>query len=259
MIADFIVAYLKWAMNVIIKLFFVVIVALLIISIGTFTFSVDANAIFADVSVEQMVTSYFQHMPHIGMFAEGLLQLIGAAGIKVAAIESAIYAEILFCCIYMIIVRIFDATIQGLTRIFRRFMSMGKITTMLADAMVYIASYALAIGIADLLYDGIVRKIPANVACWIMAGCVILISVVLLVIQRKTILASFLNMIGGGFLDVLQLVLIYFAMMCMLIMDSATGTGYLNGSEQVMLTAFMFVALALLSISFIRRLLAEVK
>jgi len=256
-IADFIVGYFKWAFNVVIKLFFVVIVALLIVSVGTFALGVDANAIFVDPFNENVITSGLQHrIPHIVMFAEGIMQLFKAAGTNVSIMETTIYDEILFCCIYMIIVRCFDTTIQGFTRIIRRFMSMGKITTMFADATVYIASYALAVGIAISLFDGIVKRIPANIACWIMAGSLLAISVILLMLRRKTILASFLDLVGGGLLDILQLVLIYFATMCIAILNS-TNAVYLTGNEQLVLTVFAFVSLAVLALSFIKRLISD--
>ena len=89
-----------------------------------------------------------------------------------------------------------------------------------------------------------------------MAGSLIAISVILLILRRKTILASFLDLVGGGLLDILQLVLIYFATMCIAILNS-TNAIYLTGNEQLVLTVFAFVSLAVLALSFIKRLISD--
>lgn len=189
------------------------------------------------------------------MIAEALLQAFEASSIAPLRIESAIYGEVLFCCIYLSIVRCFEETNKVLSKVFKRFMKVNRITRRLADTTVCLGSYVFAVGIADVLYSGITARIPVHIACWVSVGALLFILIVLWIIRWRSMLACFVDLIAGGVLDVFQLILIYSGIMCITILNTSDLS--LTNGEEVALTLLCFSTLLLWVVSFLRRMLAE--
>lgn len=252
----------KWLFHFVLKAFFVFITALLFLLAGTFILGIDVNAIYQNITAQKLIESFFQHVPHIGMLLESIIQFINSASntlIDLSLFESAIYPEVLFCCIYLAVVGSFSATIQFVTKLLKPFMHLGKVSLFFADLFSNLFSYILAIGVADLLHTGIIRHIPANIACWILAAVVIIIPLTLSLLRKEGLLNAFLKLICACVLDILQLVLIYFSTLCISILGNPTLSENLPVPMHILIYCLLGAAVGLLTVSTVRRLVTSLK
>ena len=136
---------------------------------------------------------------------------------------------------------------------FKRFMRMGKISGVLADIAVYAAAYGVAFILGAAIYDGVVKTIPANIACWTI-GLLLVICTIIFAAKGKGV-TFFLKQISGGVLDILQLVLIYCAMLFIALHESYVM--YMTSGEDLAITIAIIIQLAILVVVFLKRLIRE--
>ena len=143
-----------------------------------------------------------------------------------------------------------------LTRILKRFMQMNKFSRISTDLLIYTGAYGIAALLADAFCLGIMRKLSEKIACWLIVAILAAIIILFIIFRKKKELSSFLNLIGNGVLDVLQLVLIYFAMFCIMIIDSPSSM-YLTSGEEAAVTFAIFGTCAIWVVVFLKRLITE--
>lgn len=258
MMGVLIIGYLKYAAQVITKVFFVVIFAVIVMAIGTWLFDADFDFGTADILSTEVATSYFQHMPFIGKLADGILQMINSVSKPFGDMGKLLCSEILFCCVYLLIIKIFDFAIWIGDGFCGFFMGMGEVLRILVNISVCIAAYGLAVPMADCMYNGIVSKVDVEIAYIIFAALVIAIPVLLMILRRNGVLGIVLKVIVEMLLDVVQLVMIYI-MMTGIVMLNAAEAEYLSSGENAMITSMVFASALILSVMFIKQLLAKAK
>ena len=254
----FIWGYLKWVMHVVFKVMVIVCAALLIMGVASLFLEVDLD--FANTAMEpqQVIASFFQHIPRVGRLIDSVLQINERAGITGDELVNTIYEEVVFCCIYLLIVKVFEMAILAVDKICELFMTLGTINKFLVNAATYLSGYILAVMMAKEINYGILQVAPAKVVCWILVAAVFIIPILLNIFSKTGALTVFLNVALDIVMDVLQMVIICVMMMCLYTLF-ATETAVIGTGNAMALSAMAGALLLLLASIAVKELLHKVK